>query len=127
MTERIPVPLDLTAISFTSVDARSLAKELLKSESAVHDGRAARTLGKSKGLTTVLTVIPAGGNVGEHAAPGPVVIVPLFGTAIFTGGGDENDAHPISVGQTLFVGEGQKHQVTAREDCAFLIIIGLQS
>ena len=125
MTDRTAVPLDLTEISFRSLDALSLAKELLGSEHASRDGRAARTLGKSKGLTVVLTVVPAGGNVGEHAAPGPAVIVPLLGTATFSSGADQ-ETHPVSVGQALFVGEGQKHQVAAAEDCAFLIIIGLQ-
>ena len=125
MPEEVPIPLDLTAISFKMIDALSLAEDLLKSEQSQKEGRAARTLGKSKGLTTVLTVIAGGGNLGEHAAPGPVVIVPLVGTATFSGGAGE--AHSISVGQALLVGEGQKHQVTAREDCAFLIIIGLQS
>ena len=124
MPEEVPIPLDVTAISFKMIDALSLAEDLLKSEQSQKDGRAARTLGKSKGLTTVLTVIAGGGNLGEHAAPGPVVIVPLVGTATFSGAGE---AHSISVGQALLVGEGQKHQVTAREDCAFLIIIGLQS
>ena len=127
MSDKIPVPLDLTTLAFKSIDVLSLAKELLRSEQAVRDGRAARTLAKSKGLTAVLTVVPAGGNVGEHTAPGPVVIIPLVGTATFSSGAGREEPHPISVGQALFVGEGQKHQVAAREDCAFLIIIGLQS
>ena len=127
MNETTPVPLDLTTLAFKSIDVLALAKGLLGSEQAVHDGRAARTLAKSKGLTAVLTVVPAGGNIREHAAPGPVVIVPLVGTATFTNGAGQDDGHPISIGQALFVGEGQKHQVAAREDCAFLIVIGLQS
>ena len=125
MPGEVPVPLDLTEISFESVDALSMAKDLLGSDESRTDGRSARTLAKNRGLTTVLTVIPAGGNVGEHAAPGPVVIVPLIGTATFRSG--QGEPHPISVGQALFVGEGQKHHVTAREDCAFLIVIGLQT
>lgn len=127
MNETKLVPLDLTTLGFKPIDVLALANELLRSEQAVHDGRAARTLAKGKGLTVVLTVVPAGGNVGEHAAPGPVVIVPLVGTATFTNGAGQEDVHPVSVGQALFVGEGQKHQVAAREDCAFLIVIGLQS
>ena len=127
MTDKIPVPLDLATLSFKSIDVLSLAKELLGSEHTGRDGRAARTLAKSQGLTAVLTVVPAGGNVGEHIAPGPVVIVPIVGAATFSSGKDRREAHPISVGQALFVGEGQKHQVSATQDCAFLIIIGLQS
>jgi len=127
MTDKNAVPLDLKTLGFKSIDVVALAKDLLRSEQAVRDGRAARTLAKSKGLTAVLTAVPAGGHVGEHAAPGPVVIVPLVGAATFTDGAERDDAHPISVGQALFVGEGQKHRVAAREDCAFLIVIGLQT
>ena len=125
MASEVPIPLDLAAISFKSIDVLSLAEDLLKSEQSLKDGRAARTLAKCKGLTTILTVIPAGGKVGEHAAPGPVIIVPLVGTATFSSG--QGEAHSICVGQALLVGEGQKHRVTAREDCAFLVVIGLQS
>lgn len=124
MTE-VPIPLDLAAISSVSIDAVSLANQLLKSEQAARDGRAARTLGKSPGLTLVLTAIPAGGTVGEHAAPGPVVIVPLIGAATVRSAGAPERL--ISVGEALLLGEGQKHQVTAQEDCAFLIVIGQQS
>ncbi len=127
MTDKIPVPLDLATLAFESIDVLSLAKEFLKSEHTARDGRASRTLAKSRGLTVVLTAVPAGGNIGDHAAPGPVVIVPLLGTATFNSGTGPQGAHPISNGQALFVGEGQKHQVEAREDCAMLIIIGLQS
>ena len=127
MTNPIPIPLDLTSIGVQPSDVLSLAIELLKSEHTVRDGHGARTLAKSKGLTVVLTVVPAGGNVGEHPAPGPVVIVPLVGTATFHSGADGEDEQSITIGQTLFVGEGQRHRVTAREDCAFLIIIGLQA
>ena len=127
MTNLIPFPLDLTSPAFESSDVLSLANELLKSEHTVRDGHGARTLEKSKGLTVVLTVVPAGGNVGQHVAPGPVVIVPLVGTATFHSGADGEHEQSITIGQTLFVGEGQRHRVTAREDCSFLIIIGLQA
>ncbi len=53
--------------------------------------------------------------------------IALVGTATFHSGSGGENAHPISIGQTLFVGEGQRHRVAAREDCAFLIIIGLQA
>ena len=126
MTEKIPAPLDLEGLGFKSIDVLSLAKELLGSEHAVRDGRAARTLAKSGGLTVVLTVVPAGGNLAEHVTPGPVVIVPLMGTATFSGT-DAQDGHPVWIGHALFIGEGQRHRVSASEDCAFLIFIGLQS
>jgi quercetin dioxygenase-like cupin family protein len=125
MPREVPIPLDMAAISFESINAVALARELLRSEQSSEDGRAAQTLAKSKGLTTVLTAVPAGGHIGEHRAPGPVIIVPLIGSAVFSGGSSE--PRSISVGQALLVGEGQKHQVTAHEDCAFLIVIGLQT
>jgi len=125
MSDDLAVPFDLATIGFQPVDALALARELLESEQARKDGRAARTLGKSRGLTTVLTVLRAGGHLGEHRAPGPLAIVPVVGRATFVGPSGEE--HPVSVGQTLFVGEGQTHRVTAGEDSAFLVVIGLQN
>jgi quercetin dioxygenase-like cupin family protein len=126
MTDMIPTPLDFGSLSFHSKGALSLAKELLESDYVARDGRAARTLAKSDALTTVLTVIRAGGHIDEHSAASATVIVPLLGTALFNMRGGKPERQAVSVGEVLFMGPGQKHQVTAEEDCAFLIIIGSQ-
>ena len=125
MHDPVRAPLDFSSLDFASIETLSLAKELLRSAQAAKDGRAARTLAKSDGLTVVLTVVPAGGNIGEHTAPGPVVIVPILGTVTFGDGGE--GIHHVPEGQALFVKAGQKHHVSAEEDCAFLLIIGPQS
>ena len=119
--------LDFAAVTVESLDVVSLARELLTSEQITRDGRTARTLAKSEGLTAVLTAVRAGGSVSEHSAPGPVIIVPLIGTAIFSGGDGQRGPRQVSVGHMLCIGKGQRHEVAATEDCAFLIIIGLQS
>jgi quercetin dioxygenase-like cupin family protein len=71
--------------------------------------------------------VRAGESIGEHAAPGPVIIMPLFGTAIFSDGNGQRDLRQVSFGHILFIVKGQKHQVAAKDDCAFLIFMGLQS
>jgi quercetin dioxygenase-like cupin family protein len=126
MTDRIPTPLDFSGLSFRSQETLALAKELLGSENAARDKRAARTLAKSEALTVVLTVIRAGGRIEEHSAASATVIVPLLGTALFKMQGADQELQAVSVGEILFMGSRQKHQVSATEDCAFLIVIGSQ-
>jgi quercetin dioxygenase-like cupin family protein len=126
MTDRIPTPLDFDGLSFQSQNALALAKELLGSDHAARDMRAARTLAKSDALTVVLAVIRAGGHIDEHSAANATVIVPLLGTALFKMQGADPELQPVSAGEVLFMGSRQKHEVSATHDCAFLIIIGSQ-
>ena len=117
--------LDFASLAVESLEVGAAAKELLATEQAARDGRAARTLAKSDALTVVLTVVKGGRSVSEHAAPGPVVIVPVVGTAEFHI--PDGQPHEVSSGRILLVGKGRRHEVTAREDCAFLILIGAQA
>ncbi|MDZ4695629.1 MAG: hypothetical protein SGI86_10810 [Deltaproteobacteria bacterium] len=119
-------PFEFSGSPFNPIEVGDLARELLASDNVVREGHTARTLAKSQGLTVVLAVVRAGGEIREHAAPGPVTIVPIMGAATFTRPGDADTA-VLGVGRTLFIVPGQKHHVTADCDSAFLIIIGAQS
>ena len=105
---------------------RRFAHDLLGSEELARNGRSARTLAKGKGMTAVLTAVRAGGEIHEHAAPGPVVIVPVTG-AVTVEGLKNRQSLTLGSGRPLFIGQGEKHRVSAAEDAAFLLLIGLQS
>ena len=119
-------PLDFGAITLESLDVAAIAHDLLGSEELARNGRSARTLAKGKGMTAVLTAVRAGGEIHEHVAPGPVVIVPVTG-AVTVEGLENRQSLTLGSGRTLFIGQGEKHRVSAAEDAAFLLLIGLQS
>ena len=125
MTTERHVPLHFAGSSFDHVDLRSIAEQLLSSDIAKREGRTARTIAKSKRLTVVLETLRPGGKIPEHAAPGPVTIVPLLGSPTFS---KPNGAEAITVdaGTALFIPSGEKHSVSASEETAFLIVIGSQ-
>ncbi len=125
MTKEHHVPLSFAGSLFEHVNLRSIAQHLLSSDIAKREGHAARTLAKSEGLTVVLETVRLGGEIREHVAPAPVTIVPLQGSAKFSKPNGA-DAVSVGVGTALFISPGERHSVSASEDTAFLIVIGLQ-
>ncbi len=125
MTIERHVPLHFAGSLFEHVNLRSIAELLLGSDISKREGRTARTLVKSEGLTVVLETLRPGAGIPEHVAPGPVTVVPLQGSAKFS---KPNGAEAVSVGvgTALFISPGERHSVSASEDTAFLIVIGLQ-
>ena len=85
MATQRDAPLDFGTITLESLDVAAIALDLLGSEELACNGRSARTLAKGKGMTAVLTAVRAGGEIHEHAAPGPVVIVPVTGVVTVEG------------------------------------------
>ena len=126
MATQRDAPLDFGAITLESLDVAAVAHDLLGSEELARNGRSARTLAKGKGMTAVLTAVRAGREIHEHAAPGPVVIVPVTG-AVTVEGLKNRQSLTLGSGRTLFIGQGEKHRVSAAEDAAFLLLIGLQT
>ena len=126
MATQRDAPLDFGTITLESLDVAAIALDLLGSEELACNGRSARTLAKGKGMTAVLTAVRAGGEIHEHAAPGPVVIVPVTGV-VTVEGLESRQSLTLGSGRTLFIGQGEKHRVSAAEDATFLLLIGLQS
>ena len=126
MATQRDAPLDFGAITLESLDVAAIARDLLGSEELARNGRSARTLAKGQGMTAVLTAVRAGGEIHEHVAPGPVVIVPVTG-AVTVEGLENRQSLTLGSGRTLFIGQGKKHRVSATEDAAFLLLIGFQS
>lgn len=120
-------PLDVTADLFGALDLKPIAAELLDLSRAAGDGKAARTLLKSPGLTVVAMALRAGASLLEHAAPGPLLVVPVqgevrFGAAAHSGTADVRA--DIQDRRLLVMGPGVRHEVTAIEDAVFLLVIG---
>jgi quercetin dioxygenase-like cupin family protein len=126
MTEKVPGPIDFSGLTFNSVDVFSLAQELLESDDAIQNGRTARTLAKGKELTVVLTVIRAGHGLDEHAARGPLTMAPIIGAVEFSFDGEPGASSVLAPGRLVLIGKGRSHRVHARENAAFLILIGFQ-
>ena len=103
--------LDFGAITLESLDVAAIAHDLLGSEELARNGRSARTLAKGKGMTAVLTAVRAGGEIHEHVAPGPVVIVPVTG-AVTVEGLKNRQSLTLGSGRTLFIGQGDKAKST---------------
>lgn len=119
-------PLQFTADLFQSLDVQPIVTELLAAARADADGKAARTLLKSPAITLVVTVLRAGARLVEHAAPGHVLVVPLHGRVRFTAPARPAEAH-VADRELLALGAGQRHEVTALEDAAFMLVIGGRS
>ena len=102
MATQRDAPLDFGAITLESLDVAAIARDLLGSEELARNGRSARTLAKGKGMTAVLTALRAGGEIHEHVAPGPVVIVPVTG-AVTVEGLENRQSLTLGSGRTLFI------------------------
>lgn len=119
-----PTPLaDFDPDTFAGWSLDPIIDELLTSEPALREGKSARTLIKTPGLTVVLTILRAGEQLHEHKAPGSVLVVPLRGAVVFTHA-DQRQSVATAGAQVLAMGPGLRHAVTAETDAAFLLVIG---
>jgi quercetin dioxygenase-like cupin family protein len=76
-------------------DLTDAARELLGRAGELAAGRAARTLTPGAGATLkqTLVAITAGGQLDEHASPGPATIQVITGDATLRAGEDEIELH----------------------------------
>jgi quercetin dioxygenase-like cupin family protein len=118
-------PVDLTAATLMSFPLQAMAQQLMAEEAFQQSGRNALTLLRHTALTVVLTVMRAGAVLHEHQAPAPVTLIPLFGEiGLATAAGQT----PL----TLTQGAGAvfaahlTHRVEARQDSAFVLVMGGQ-
>ena len=115
-------PFDPASGKPESFDLQTLAKELMHGESFHRSGRIARTLVRADELTTVLVAMRKGGEMHEHTAPGPAIVTVLSGEVSFK---FENTPDlRLSEGSSVVFAQDEPHRVSAREDCAFLLVVG---
>ncbi len=88
-------------------------------------GRNALTLVKNPQLRTVLMCMQKGEVMHDHRAPGPITVQVLHGRIRFELEPGTSNHQPIELdkGQLLVLEETLKHEVTALEECSFLLTI----
>jgi quercetin dioxygenase-like cupin family protein len=80
----------------------------------------AETLIKTATLRVVLVTMLAGGEMHQHAAPGPITIQVLSGAIRLT---MDDVAQDLGAGQLMSLAGGVEHAVDGIEDGAFLLTI----
>lgn len=119
MNENGPARLNEEAAAFSYKD---LVEQLRLEPVYRKEGKTARTLVRSDGLSLVLTVMQSGKSLQDHQAPGPIHVMVLEGNLEFSiTDGQSYDLKPL---QSVALPARRMHAATAVSDCAFLIAIG---
>jgi quercetin dioxygenase-like cupin family protein len=79
-----------------------------------------------KALTVVLTVLQAGAVLDEHHAPAPVTLLPLFGEIILASA-EGATRLTLDQGTGAVFAAHLPHRVEARQDSAFVLVMGGQA
>jgi quercetin dioxygenase-like cupin family protein len=119
-------PVELTASTLTSFPLQAMAQQLMTEDAFHTSGRNALTLIRHKHLTVVLTVLQAGAVLQEHHAPAPVTLLPLFGEIVLA---SADDTPPLTLDHSnaaVFAAH-LAHRVEARQDSAFVLVMGGQA
>ena len=120
---RVAPPIDLTPEQQEALeDMLDLAKELadVRLRKPWPSGMFSKVLLKADDLRLVLIAMENGAIMKEHAANGTVAIHAFEGAlCVHT----PEQAYDLNEGQVLTLAPGMKHDVEAREDCAFLLTI----
>ena len=118
-------PIELAASPLTSFPLQAMAQQLMTEDAFQQAGRNALTLIRHKDLTVVLTVLKAGAVLQEHHAPAPVTLLPLFGEIVLSTA-EGQTARTLAQGTGAVFAAHLPHRVEARQDSAFLIVMGGQ-
>jgi quercetin dioxygenase-like cupin family protein len=119
-------PVELTASTLTSFPLQAMAQQLMTEDAFQTSGRNALTLIRHTNLTVVLTVLKAGAVLDEHHAPAPVTLLPLFGEIILASAEGATRLTLDHSNAAVFA-EHLPHRVEARQDSAFLLVMGGQA
>lgn len=119
-------PLELYASTLTSLPLQAMAQQLMTEEAFQTSGRNALTLVHHKDLTVVLTVLRAGAELQEHHAPAPVTLLPLFGE-IMLASAEGTTRLTLDPSHAAIFAAHLAHRVEARQDSAFVLVMGGQT
>src|SRR5262245_4365818 len=119
-------PIELTSSTLTSFPLQAMAQQLMTEDAFQTSGRNALTLIHHKDLTVVLTVLQAGAVLQEHHAPAPVTLLPLFG-AIILASADGTPPVSLDHSKAAVFAAHLPHRVEARQDSAFVLVMGGQA
>ena len=119
-------PIELTASTLTSFPLQAMAQQLMTEDAFQTSGRNALTLIHHKNLTVVLTVLKAGAVLDEHHAPAPVTLLPLFGEIVLASAAGQTSL-TLAQGSGAVFAAHLPHRVEARQDSAFVLVMGGQA
>ena len=119
-------PVELTVSTLTSFPLQAMAQQLMTEDTFQTSGRNALTLVHHKELTVVLTVLQAGAVLEEHHAPAPVTLLPLFGEIILASA-EGTTRLALDQGTGAVFAAHLPHRVEARQDSAFVLVMGGQA
>jgi quercetin dioxygenase-like cupin family protein len=119
-------PVELTPSTLTAFPLQGMAQQLMTEEAFQQSGRNALTLIHQTHLTVVLTVLKAGAILQEHHAPAPVTLLPLFGEIVLTSPGGTTRL-TLDPSTAAVFAANLPHRVEARQDSAFVLVMGGQA
>jgi quercetin dioxygenase-like cupin family protein len=116
----------LIAATLTSVPLQAMMQQLITEDAFQQSGRNALTLLHHKDLTVVLTVMKSGALLHEHQAPAPVMLLSLFGEIVLSAA-EGQPAFPLTPATGAVFAAHLTHRVEARQDSAFVLVMGGQA
>jgi quercetin dioxygenase-like cupin family protein len=119
-------PVELHAATLTSFPLQAMAQQLMTEDTFRTSGRNALTLVHHKDLTVVLTVLRAGAVLPEHHAPAPVTLLPLLGEIILVSA-EGTTRLTLDHSHAAVFAANLPHRVEARQDSAFVLVMGGQA
>ena len=119
-------PVELTASTLTAFPLQAMAQQLMTEDAFQTAGRNALTLIHHPHLTVVLTVLKAGAALHEHHSPAPVTLLPLFGEIVLTSAAGSTRLTLDPSTAAVFAAH-LPHRVEARQDSAFVLVMGGQA
>jgi len=119
-------PVELTPSTLMAFPLQAMAQQLMSEDAFLTSGRNALTLIHHTHLTVVLTVLKAGAMLDEHHAPAPVTLLPLFGEIVLASAAGQTSLTLNHSNAAVFAAH-LPHRVEARQDSAFMLVMGGQA
>ena len=114
------MPIQISGTMAETFDLKATAAALRAGPEYGNNGRSAQTLAKTPEMNVVLTVVKEEVVLGEHQAPGSVILTVVEGKIGFISGGGERE---VEAGCSVVFAGGVKHSVRGIEEAAFLLVI----
>lgn len=116
-------PIKIESSTLETFRLSDMALQLTTEDAYIKSGRTSLSLARGADLTFALTVLRQGSSLKDHIAPGPGIVVVLYGEIDF----EANKAGKttrLQAGQSVVFSAELAHSVLALKDSSFIIIIG---
>jgi quercetin dioxygenase-like cupin family protein len=119
--ERPYRPADLNISMTKAFPLMSMVEKLMREATFATSGRSSLTLAHGDEMTVVLIVLKAGFLLKEHPAPAAATVITLSGNIMFS---TKTREITLEQGEAVTFTADILHSVEAKEDSAFLVVIG---